>query len=297
MTAENQGSLSWLLEQDREQVCSSLQADRASDRARLILEKETDRLMYRAAQATENDARLQNVQGMLQVVKNALPFLESVTETEVWEKNSAQAGSRKLRISIPGILLLAGGLICIAAGLLGQASAGKILRPGALLWTAAGCILLAAGGFLAGRGGRKETQKPAETTQTFLVDPSQVWHVLQGIALTADHTLEEQENAGTGAESRGKAGRDLPDKEELIFFAELLENVYAGVRNAPQDAALAEQAESIRYYLHSRGIETEDYSAEHAKWFELLPSDGKSATIRPAMLHDGTLIRRGLAAQ
>jgi hypothetical protein len=198
-------------------------------------------------------------------------------------------------VSAAAIASLAAGLFCIVAGLFSQASVGKVVSPGAVLWAAGGCALLALGGYLTGRGrGGMEQAKP-EVTYSFLVDPARVWHVLQGIVLTADHSLEEAEEYAR-LESSSQAGEPAGlDKEELAFFAELLENAYARRRKAPDDAALAEQVESIRYYLHSRGVETEDYSEQSAGWFEVLPSGGGNVTIRPAMLHEGALIRKGLA--
>ena len=143
-------------------------------------------------------------------------------------------------------------------------------------------------------GGRKQ----APVKQTFLIDPAQVWHVLQGIALTADHSLDEaEEYAKLEMASGNKDARSVLNKEEMTFFAELLENAYARRRSDPEDEALREQVESIRYYLHTRGVETADYTQQDAEWFELLPSGGKSATIRPAMLSDGVLIRKGLATR
>lgn len=295
MTTDNRESLSQLLEQDKEQVFASLQADRESGRARQVLEKETDRLMYRAARAADSSSRSRAVQGMLQVVKNTLPLLESVTDTEVWEKSASSASGRKRRVSAAAIASFAAGLFCIVAGLFSQASAGKVVSPGAVLWAAGGCVLLALGGYLTGRGrGGSERAKP-EVTYSFLVDPARVWHVLQGIVLTADHSLEEAEEYAR-LESSSQMGEAAGlDKEELAFFSELLENAYARRRKSPDDAALAEQVESIRYYLHSRGVETEDYSERSAGWFEVLPSGGGNVTIRPAMLHEGVLIRKGLA--
>jgi hypothetical protein len=295
MTTDNRESLSQLLEQDKEQVFASLQADRESGRARQVLEKETDRLMYRAARAADSSSRSRAVQGMLQVVKNTLPLLESVTDTEVWEKSASSASGRKRRVSAAAVASLAAGLFCIVAGLFSQASAGKVVSLGAVLWAAGGCALLALGGYLTGRGrGGMEQAKP-EVTYSFLVDPARVWHVLQGIVLTADHSLEEAEEYAR-LESSSQMGESAGlDKEELAFFSELLENAYARRRKSPDDAALAEQVASIRYYLHSRGVETEDYSEQSAGWFEVLPSGGGNVTIRPAMLHEGALIRKGLA--
>lgn len=296
MTTENHETLASLLDRDRGQVCSSLQTDRSSDNARKVLEKETDRLMYLAAQGTQDPARSMAVQGMLQVVRNTLPFLESVNETEVWEKSSAGKDGRKFRITVPAAAALIAGLVLAVIGVFSQASAGKILSPLALLWTAAGCAVLALGGWLAGRGMDRGEKNVPEVSHTFLVDPAQVWHVLQGVVLAADHSLEE---AGEYArlsepETAGQAGNILA-KEELAFFCDLLENAYASRRKDPQDEALAEQVESIRYYLHLRGIDTEDYSESTARWFEMLPSDGTRATIRPALLHSGILLRKGLA--
>ena len=152
MATENNETLASLLDRDRGQVCSSLQADRSSDHARQVLEKETDRLMYLAAQSTQDPARSMAVQGMLQVVRNTLPFLESVNETEVWEKNSAGKGEKKIRITIPAAAALIAGLVLAACGLFSQALAGRILSLPALLWTAGGCVLLVLGGWLTGRG-------------------------------------------------------------------------------------------------------------------------------------------------
>ena len=296
MATENNETLASLLDRDRGQVCSSLQADRSSDHARQVLEKETDRLMYLAAQSRQDPARSMAVQGMLQVVRNTLPFLESVNETEVWEKNSAGKGEKKIRITIPAAAALIAGLVLAACGLFSQALAGRILSLPALLWSAGGCVLLVLGGWLTGRGTLSTEKKAPEVSHTFLVDPAQVWHVLQGVVLAADHSLEEAGEYARLSESQSDAeSGNILGKEEMAFFCELLENAYAAKRKDPQDEALAEQVESIRYYLHFRGIDTEDYSENTAGWFEVLPSDGTRATIRPALLHNGTLLRKGLA--
>ena len=305
MTVENRETLAGLLEQDREQVVGSLRAQRTSAQAREILERETDRLMLRSAASMTDASGRQAVQGLLRVIKNTLPFLESVSETEVWEKHS-DGEKQGLHLSLPSVLSLAAGLVCTAGALIGQSLAGRVLRPGAVLITLAGSALLAFGGYLAG-GGRKRgadgTVLPGarqgagdrDAVQTFLVDPDQVWHVLQGIALTADRLLEEAQESEKDAGALNAAQNPL-QKQELSFFLELLENAYARQQQDPEDASLREQVESIRYYLHTRGIDTEDYSEEKAQMFEVLPSGGASATLRPALVRDGRLIRKGLAA-
>ena len=49
-------------------------------------------------------------------------------------------------------------------------------------------------------------------------------------------------------------------------------------------------------YLHMLGVEIIPYSDAHAQLFDILPTMGDSRTIRPAMLKDGRLLRRGAAA-
>ena len=57
-----------------------------------------------------------------------------------------------------------------------------------------------------------------------------------------------------------------------------------------------EQVENIRYYLHEHGIETQDYTPQTAGWFEMLPSDSETVTIRPAMLRDNAVVVKGIAS-
>ena len=58
---------------------------------------------------------------------------------------------------------------------------------------------------------------------------------------------------------------------------------------------ILEKTGDVRYYLHNHGIDTVDYSPEHESWFELLPSE-EETTIRPALVSEGRLLVKGLAA-
>jgi hypothetical protein len=110
-----------------------------------------------------------------------------------------------------------------------------------------------------------------------------------------DHSLEQRKVASSLAQDAGM-GTEQMQKTDLQFFAELLENAYARRRQSPGDDVLEEQVENIRYYLHAKGIETEEYSGQSAVWFELLPADMEAVTIRPALIQNGILIMKGLAA-
>lgn len=318
-------ALSALLEQDREMVMTQLSGSRTQEEALKVLEKEADRLMYQAGaletgptgmgqagtkQAGSGPYRRGSagiesaaaVQGMLQVMKNMLPLIGSVSEAEVWEKETGGNGSAARSIPLPAIICGAAGAACVIAGLIG--SPLGLLRIFQVLWTAAGCALLLLGGYLAGRsrgkdgGKRTKGRRNAQNLQqTFLVDPALIWHTLQGTLLGADHALESaQEAARTAQQAESSDAAGGMAKSELQFFSDLLENAYARRRQFPSDEGLGEQIENIRYYLHSRGIETEDYSSQSAKWFEILPADRNAVTIRPALVKDGVVVMKGVAS-
>lgn len=63
-----------------------------------------------------------------------------------------------------------------------------------------------------------------------------------------------------------------------------------------QDALAMRSLAQAEQYLHALGIEPVFYSAERAAMFDLLPTLGGERTIRPALMRDGKLLRRGVAA-
>ena len=291
-TGKEEQSLSTLLEQDRERVMTQLIQDRAQESAVPVLEKEVDRLMVQAGALETEQASA--AQGMLQVLKCALPLAASVSEAETWEKDGGQGTGAKKPVPVSSIICGAAGIVCVIAGMLGT-GLFALLR---VLWSAAGCMLLLAAGWLAGRGRSRKTAKTdTQVRQTFLVDPARIWHILQGTLLSADHSLKKAGEYAANAAQEGKEqAAGALKKEDLLFFSELLENAYAQRRRSESNEALSEQVESIRYYLHERGIETEDYSRQSAAWFEQLPSGGDAVTIRPALLKDGVVVMKGVAS-
>ena len=295
MRNEDERTLSALLEQDREMVMAQLQKGRTPDEAQAALEKETDRLIYRAGAWTETaDA----AQGMLQMLKDAVPLVGSVADAEVWEKESGSGARAGFRIPVPALLCLIAGIVCVTGSLIGQQTAGIFLHLSVIFWAAAGCVLLALGGYLAGKAHGRNAAKPRErqTQLTFLVDPEKIWHILQGTMLGADHRLENVREREKAEKRTGSGSSAELSKQDLQFFSDLLENAYARRRRFPSDETPGEQVELIRYYLHEKGIETEDYSQQSAGWFEILPADSKGVTIRPALIRDGVVIRKGVAS-
>ena len=77
---------------------------------------------------------------------------------------------------------------------------------------------------------------------------------------------------------------------ELDLFSDLLAAAYS------QDPEYAlEKIEEIKYYLHRQQIEVVDYSENTAQFFDMMPGL-HAGTIRPAMVADGKLLRKGVAS-
>ena len=91
------------------------------------------------------------------------------------------------------------------------------------------------------------------------------------------------------------------DPAELELLFRLLEDAY-GRRG--EDEQAEEEISQIRFYLHRKGIEAVDWNGDadgqngaegRGGWFDMMPAF-KSGTIRPALVSDGKLLKKGLAS-
>ena len=80
------------------------------------------------------------------------------------------------------------------------------------------------------------------------------------------------------------------DEAMLDLLVSLMEATASGREElAMRRLAQAEQ------YLHMLGVEVVSLSEENAALFDVLPTLGEARTIRPALMKDGVLLRRGMA--
>ena len=87
------------------------------------------------------------------------------------------------------------------------------------------------------------------------------------------------------------SGGDAADAATIDLLVSLMEAKQTGRGDvALQSLAQAEQ------YLLALGVECVFYSRENAAMFDLLPTLHEERTIRPALIKDGKLLRRGVAA-
>lgn len=292
-------SLAGLLDEDREMVLANIARDRSLPSVQAALEKEIDRVMYRFVEACDDVATRDSAQHILQAMKDTLPLMDAVGEAREWKQTYEAPGEKgKLRLgglTAAGLLI---GAALVLASMAGVLIAGKLTGAltllKALLPAILGCAALFASGIRAAKPKKQKGEAaglPATRTE-FLADGEKAWHCLRGAMLLADGQLDRirQQNAAAGQKAAAEAaGGPLPGAA-LELLSELLEAAYAAGKDG------GEQADAIRFYLHKSRVEVVDYAPGKENWFEFLPAGGEG-TIRPALVCEGKLVKKGLASR
>ena len=152
----------------------------------------------------------------------------------------------------------------------------------AVLQLAGGALLLAAG-----KG--EQAAVPCQARGIPCVDAEAAVRMLRGLCQAADVCVSDlallDKDAGM-ARLTGTADDAMLDLLTALMEAKASGRSELAMRSLSQ----AEQ------YLHGLGIELIAYDAAHAQLFDVLPTMGEARTIRPAMVQDGKVLRRGVAA-
>lgn len=282
-----------LLEKDKDSLLTELAAAKTAEKAIRVLENELDKLLMTYNEQCGNERERSAAAHMMQSIRLSLSLIDSNGETRVWE-TEVSAGS-KGRMNPLGFILMAAGLVLCAIGLLPVFTAAMdtmkemdLFRPIALVL--GGLAAEAVGGVLTRRFGKKDPQRRhhAET----LIDSNKIYRSFRNAILSVDQNLDEI-RAMQRWEKRDEAG--LIDghevsASELDLFSDLLAASYS----EDPEYALEKIAE-IRYYLHRQQIEVVDYSEKTVQYFDMMPSL-YAGTIRPALVADGKLLRKGIAS-
>lgn len=289
------------LDTDRERVMAGLRGAQTPEKAQEILERETDRLLLQYNEECGSARVRDEASGMLQALRSSVPLLDSVGEAQEWSLVEDEGARRSGGLSgISRALLCAGAALAAASlflsGIMGGGAApAGVLRSVLLLAAGGGCL------FFAGRMSGTEVgigvQSPERRIE-IRIDPEKLWRSLRGAVMVIDRNLElvrEREEADrlavlSAADGGGKGAGGI-GAAEIELFSGLLELADA---DSPQMAA------DIRYYLHRKGIEAVSFTEQDAAWFELLPSGGipgEPVTVRPALVRDGRLLKKGMAVR
>ena len=288
-----------LLEKDKDKLLTELSAAASADKAIQVLENEIDKLLLKHNEQCETDRERESAAYMMQAVRLSLPLIDSNGKIKVWESGGHKddednGGSFKLSFLI---LLIIGLALCVFGfgplmmdaylAVADNARDQVILHGGA---TIVGLIALYFSGYMYSRP--KKVKGKKEYQVDIRVDADRIYRNFRTALLSVDQSLEEI-SAAERWNAREKAGSidgRTVTQSELVLFSDLLAAAYSG---DPEYAL--EKVEQIKYFLHRQQIEVLDYSKENEKYFDLMPGS-KAATIRPAMVAQGGLLKKGLAS-
>ncbi len=285
-----------LLEKDKDSLITELAAAGTADKAVRVLENEMDKLLLKHNEQCDSDRERESAAYMMQAVRLSLPLIDSNGATKVWERGagrSDEGGSFKVSFLVLFILGLA--LCVFGFGPMffnAYVAAEEKLRNEVLLHggaTIVGLVCLYFAGYMYSRP-KKEGKK--EHQVEIKVDANKIYRNFRTAILSIDQSLEEI-GAAERWSKRDKAGSidgRTVTSSELDLFSDLLAAAYSG---DPEYAL--EKIEQIKYFLHKQQIEVVDYSSETAKFFDMMPGS-KAATIRPALVAQGGLLKKGLAS-
>ena len=285
-----------LLEKDKSSLLTALSAAGTADKAVRVLENEIDKLLLKHNEQCGSDRERETAAYIMQSVRLSLPLIDSNGKMKVWEsgRDDSEEGSFKISFFILLILGLAlcvfgfGPLLMEQFVAADAASRNEVILHGGA--SVVGLIALYFSGYMYARP--KQRKKKTEHQVEIKIDADKVYRNFRTAILSVDQALEEISAAERWRE-REKAGTiegRAVTPAELDLFSDLLAASYSG---DPEYAL--EKIEQIKYFLHRQQIEVVDYSKENEKYFDLMPGI-KAATIRPAMVAQGGLLRKGLAS-
>ena len=291
--------LTELLEKDKEHLLTEISAAGTAEKAISILEKEVDKLLLSHKDSAATDMERNSAAYILQAVRLSLPFIDSLGSTKVFEQGGGTEARPKRKASIAGVLLIIAGLILLVYGLvplimLGINNAGTTGARNDLITRGVAILMGSAALFLSGTMQNKPgVARKKEYHVEQKVDADKIYRNFRTIMISADQSLDEVRLTQRQAE-REQAGK-IEGREaspaEIELFSDLLAASYSG---DPEFAL--EKIAAIKYYLHRQQIEVVDYDEDNAKYFDLMPGT-QAGTIRPALIADGSLLKKGLASK
>ena len=290
--------LTELLEKDKDHLLTEISAAGTAEKAVNVLEKEVDKLLLTHNDAAGSDAERNSAAHMMQAVRLSLPFIDSLGSTKVFEKGVGESGTKK-KTSIAGVLLVIAAIILLVYGLmplimLGMNAAETANARNDLITRGISILMGAAALYLSGTMQNKTgPAKKKEYHVEQKVDADRIYRNFRTVMISVDQSLDEVRLTEKQAhrEQAGKLEGREASPAEIELFSDLLAASYSG---DPEFAL--EKIAGIKYYLHRQQIEVVDYSEDNASYFDMMPG-ASAGTIRPAMIADGKLLKKGLASK
>ena len=259
-----------------EQLAGAQEIDQAIAACSMALEQTACEL----AQDEQDEHARQRQQAVMALARRAPQLLHAAAargELVVSGEQAAPAQSRQEKLRRGA---RAAGAFLLAALAVYELIGGHAMF--AALQLSGGALLLAA-------GKSEQAAVPCQARGIPCVDAEAAVRMLRGLCQAADVCVSDlallDKDAGM-ARLTGTADDAMLDLLTALMEAKASGRSELAMRSLSQ----AEQ------YLHALGVELIAYDAAHAQLFDVLPTMGEARTIRPAMMKDGKVLRRGVAA-
>ena len=279
------------LEQDKDHLLTELAKAAVPEKAAHVLENEMDKILLRYNDQCDNERERDAAAYMMQAVRLATPLVDSVGETKVWERETTAGGAKK---TLPAIILIIIAVALCALAIIPDitisATTGlQTSETSRYIFGAVGVAIAALAGFIFGKPVKSGDK---EQTVEVRIDSAKTYRNLRTAILSVDQSLEEVQAAERWAkrEKAGEIDGKPASSAEIDLFSDLLAASYS------KDSEYAlEKIEDVKYFLHKQQIDVVDYSQDTKQYFDLMPGK-QPGTIRPALVADGKLLKKGLAS-
>lgn len=272
-------------EERREEIRARLEAAQEANEAASAAAEALERIACELAQDEEDEWTRQRQQAVLALARRAPLCLRAaraqgrlVVENAPAPKPEEDRLGRGLKLAGLGLLLA----LAVA-----ELVNGRLMF--AALQLAGGALLLSG---LSRRGSPVvQAQGAAHAEAMTRADAAELERMIGELCQAADicvSDLKLLERDGAHARLSGTA-----DEAMLDLLVSLLEAQATG----RGDVALR-RLDQVSTYLRMLGIEAVEYAAgdpDCARMFDVLPTLGEARTVRPALVKDGALLRRGVA--
>lgn len=282
-----------ILEKDKEKFLQALNSEDNAERAAAQVNRELSRILYVYNEQNESESVRKAAMQMITAVQAASTFLDSTGQTDVYHRTKREENSNgKLpaKFWIFAFLTVACAAGAVVMYILKGNPLGSVLELPLILVLLGLMIVFT---FLTGMSSHKVAKRPEEEYMTHTsFDAMKIYRAVFASVVAIDRQLQDvrTEAAVAARKVRTETRGNLSDAE-LELLASLLETAMA------EDSEGAQQTVSdISYYLHRKGAEVVRYSPEHKAWFDMMPSGAGAGTIRPAIVMDGNVLKKGLAA-
>ena len=268
----------------RGQLMSSVSTDEAIRAVTMALEQTAADLMQDEADERARQRR----QAVLALARRAPQLLAAARaqgELRVRTAEGTQgAGTRGTGKRVFG--MREAGVLILAALAVMQLADGKLFFAAL---QAVGAALLVWDALRAGRAAAGDGLAGVEAVGVTYVDADALLRAVDELLAAVDVCVSDLALLDRDAGFTARGG--TADEATIDLLVSLMEAKQTG----RGDVALSSLAQAEQYLL-ALGVECAYYSRENAAMFDLLPTLSEERTIRPALLRDGKLIRRGVAA-